>query len=268
MKIFSRAVDKRRSKYIAIGTRVLLIAIGILVMPRGFASEENNGVNYGDPTAVFKNFGVSHNGDGAIQTNLVYGQGKNVFQLDLTAQYRDRAGTENLGTKGMGYRARYFRVNDGLGFSMDVIGSHNQNADSTTAVGGVIYKINLTDRFSVFPMLSVGGMTSKAKADNQSYTSGIIQPALYALYAFDEGHWLYANPRYTHYTDTPSNVNDYYKYDQDMLDIELGGGYMLNEWSAAEFKIEHKVRNDTQKQHGHYLNRDDTISWLKYSIFW
>lgn len=53
MKIFSHAVGQRRSKYIAIGTRVLLIVTGLLVMPSGFASEENNGVNYGDPKAIF-----------------------------------------------------------------------------------------------------------------------------------------------------------------------------------------------------------------------
>lgn len=52
MRIFSHAVGQRRSKYIAMSIRVLLIVTGLLMLPSGFASAENNGVNYGDPMAV------------------------------------------------------------------------------------------------------------------------------------------------------------------------------------------------------------------------
>lgn len=249
----------------------LLLIAGMLITAGAYADEEqqvdkkdeqkvveqNENINYGDPTAVFKSFGVLHNLDGAAQANFIYGHGKNIVQVDLTSQYKDRKGKE--GTKGMNYRARYFYVDEGLGFSADIIGNHDKNVDSTLAVGGVIYKINVTDNFMVFPMLAAGYSHAKSKHSNEVSSTPVIQPGLYAMYAFDGGHWLYANPKMTHSFKDPKNA-DYQNYDKNQWEVEFGGGYMLNEWSSLEVKVEHKWANKTRKPNGARLNKDDTVA--------
>ena len=58
------------------------------------------------------------------------------------------------------YRFRYFKVNDGLGYSADVVGDRN----STTALVGAIYKFQVNDNISIFPMLNVGRKSIKDDA--------------------------------------------------------------------------------------------------------
>ncbi|GLP96036.1 hypothetical protein [Paraferrimonas sedimenticola] len=235
-----------------------------LLSANALAEEKKEDINYGDPTAVYKSVGVSVSNSNAVQGNLIYGAGKNVVMADLTSQYKDAK--KGDGSKGINYRARYFYVNDGLGASVDLIGTHNQNIDSTQAVAGLMYKMQITDNFMFFPMLNAGVQQDKYKIPgSETYQTGIIQPAFFAMYAFDEGHWLYLNPRYTIATNKREEVLEGDKFDAGTLQIELGGGYMLNEWSALEVKVEHTVANKTvtlgQKQ------KDDTVGWLKYSIY-
>ncbi|WP_234496690.1 hypothetical protein [Vibrio maritimus] len=255
----------------------LLSAIGLLVAFGAHAGDDTalekkqeptdkkEEINYGDPTAIFKSFGVLHNLDGGVQANIIYGHGKNYFQVDLTSQYKDQKGKE--GTKGFNYRARYFYVDEGLGFSGDIIGTHNQNTNSTMALGGIIYKINVTENFMVFPMLAAGYSHAKSKHSNEESSTPVVQPGLYAMYAFDGGHWLYANPKMTHEFRDPRNA-DYQKYDKNQWEVEFGGGYMLNDWSSLEVKVEHKWANKTRRPNASRLNKDDTVGWVKYAVFW
>ncbi len=119
----------------------------------------------------------------------------------------------------------------------------------------------------IFPMMGVGKTQVNNKigrADESS--SNIVQPGVYAMYAFDAGHWLYANPKMTHTLSKPNGFGAKDKYDANTWEVELGGGYMINDWSSAEFKIEHKFANNTSING--VKGKDDTTAWIKYAIYW
>ncbi|GLS83586.1 hypothetical protein [Paraferrimonas haliotis] len=218
------------------------------------ANEESKDVNYGDPTASFSTLGVSASKD-ATQINGMYGAGANIFQLDVTRQ--NKSG-EFSG------RGRYFRVTDGLGFSVDVLGDKH----SRTALGGLIYKFQVTDNIMIFPMLSAGATSAKgihavpelygnnAKADDSTKweTQGLVQAGVYAMYAFDAGHWLYANPKSTYLFKAKEYVNQ----------VEVGGGFMIAPQASIGFKVEHTM--DTKDAIGNKV-KADTVTWLQANYY-
>ena len=69
----------------------LLSAIGLLVAFGAHAGDDTalenkqeptdkkEEINYGDPTAIFKSFGVLHNLDGGVQANIIYGHGEKLL---------------------------------------------------------------------------------------------------------------------------------------------------------------------------------------------
>lgn len=196
-------------------------------------------INYGDPTASFSTLGVSRSGD-ATQLNGMLGFGSNIFQLDLGVA--DKKTTD--GKIDYNYRGRYFHVTDGLGFSVDVLGGR----DNTTALAGVIYKFQVTDNIMLFPMLSVG-RTSADEAGKETFKSTVYQAGLYGMYAFDAGHWLYANPKSTYVQQSKEYVNQ----------VEIGGGYMVTDVVSVGFKVEHTAETNTMKK--------DTTGWLQANYY-
>jgi hypothetical protein len=196
-------------------------------------------INYGDPTASFSTLGVSRSGD-ATQLNGMLGMGNNIFQLDLGIA--DKKTSE--GKLYYNYRGRYFHVTDGLGFSVDVLGDRN----STTALAGMIYKFQVTDNVMLFPMLSVG-RTAADEAGKQTFKSTVYQAGLYGMYAFDAGHWLYANPKSTYVQQAKEWVPQ----------VEIGGGYMVSDVVSVGFKVEHTAETK-------YLKKD-TTGWLQANYY-
>ena len=91
----------------------LLIGLALAGACSGaIANEQEESVNYGDPTASFSTLGVSAS-ENSTQLNGMVGLGSNIFQLDLG--FDNKSGDMN-------YRGRYFHVTDGLGYSVDVLG--------------------------------------------------------------------------------------------------------------------------------------------------
>ena len=120
------------------------------------------------------------------------------------------------------YRLRYFKVTDGLGYSVDVVGDRN----STTALAGAIYKFQVNDNISIFPMLSVGRTSIKDDVQlpalplNETYSSSnLAQAGVYAMYGFDAGHWVYVNPKATYIAAVKDTVTQ----------VEMGGGFMVSD---------------------------------------
>lgn len=183
--------------------------------------------------------GVSRSGD-ATQINGMLGMGNNIFQLDLgladKKTYDDKLDYN--------YRARYFHVTDGLGVSVDVLGDRN----STTALAGLIYKFQVTDNVMLFPMFSVG-RTSADEVGKETFKSTVYQAGLYGMYAFDAGHWLYANPKSTYVQQTKEWVPQ----------VEIGGGYMVSDVVSVGFKVEHTAETK-------YLKKD-TTGWLQANYY-
>ncbi|MCL9774146.1 hypothetical protein [Vibrio methylphosphonaticus] len=206
-------------------------------------SDSVEDINYGDPTASFSTLGLSRSGD-ATQINGMLGFGANIFQLDVGV-----ADKKTVDDKiAYNYRARYFHVTDGLGFSVDVLGDR----DSTTALAGMIYKFEITDNFLLFPMLSIGRThvdekNTHAVTDKQD--SNIYQAGLYGMYAFDARHWLYANPKST-YVQRASEW---------LTQIEVGGGYMVTDSVSVGFKVEHTAESD--------ISRKDTTGWVQANYY-
>lgn len=239
---------------------IVAIALSSLAFGAAAAHEApQENINYGDPTASFSTLGASRSNN-ATQINGMYGAGSNIFQLDLTRA--DKSGD-------ISYRGRYFHVTDGLGYSVDVIG----DKDSTAALGGIIYKIPLTDNVSIFPMLSAGVIKEKDTYTTKVVRDGkggyalnttknnngdtLIQGGLFALYAFDAGHWLYANPKVTRTFDAKATIPQ----------IELGGGYMVTESVSVGFKIEHTGKFDSGKGAQRVAVKADTVSWFQANYY-
>ncbi|MGF1748567.1 hypothetical protein [Vibrio cionasavignyae] len=225
------------------------IAIGTFASEKSETNHFNaltEDVNYGDPTASFTTLGVSRAGD-ATQLNGMLGLGNNIFQLDVGL-----ADKKTVNDKlDYNYRARYFHVTDGLGFSVDVLG----DTASTTALAGMIYKYQVTDNVLVFPMLSVGRTSADIKEQPTTNTlpyklnSTIYQAGLYGMYAFDAGHWLYANPKSTYIDHAREWV----------AQVEIGGGYMLSETISVGFKVEHTAESG--------ISLKDTTGWLQANYY-
>ncbi|RKF18095.1 hypothetical protein DBZ36_12730 [Alginatibacterium sediminis] len=188
-------------------------------------------VNYGDPTASFSTLGVSASKD-TTQLNGMMGLGANIFQLDLGAD--NKKGDVN-------YRGRYFHVTDGLGYSVDVLGDKN----STTALAGMIYKFQVTDNISIFPMASLGYTDTKAKGAN----STLAQAGVYAMYGFDDGHWVYANPKTTYHVKNKQFINQ----------VEVGGGLMVADKVSVGAKIEYTAKYGNQPE--------DTVAWIQANYY-
>ncbi|GGB00958.1 hypothetical protein [Agarivorans gilvus] len=223
-------------KKILIGLPMLLLA--------GTAMAEQS-VNYGDPTAQFTMGGVSRSSDRTQLNGVVgWGEGNMVF-VDLGLGDK-RTAEDKLDYD---YRLRYFKVNDGLGYSLDVVG----NADSTTTLAGGMYKFQLSDKVSVFPMLYGGYLDSKhaieVEGRDSFKNSAIAQAGLYAMYAFDGGHWLYANPKASYVARAKEFVPQ----------LEVGAGYMLSENSSLGLKLEHTVENK--------ISDKDTVGWISFSYY-
>ncbi|MPY24402.1 hypothetical protein [Shewanella sp. YLB-07] len=134
-------------------TSIIALSITALLTANvAMASESvEEHVNYGDPTASFSTVGLSGT-DRAGLINMMYGAGSHIFQLDIGYDKKKDVKDERTNV-----RARYFHVTDGLGYSVDVLGDANHQ----TVLGGLIYKFQLTDNISVFPMLSVGATQNK-----------------------------------------------------------------------------------------------------------
>ena len=242
------------------------LAIALCAMATGTFASENTEINhspvsaenlnYGDPTASFTTLGVSRSGD-ATQINGTLGLGDNIFQLDLGLADKNT----NDDKLDYNYRGRYFHVTDGLGFSVDVLGDRA----STTALAGMIYKFQVTDNILLFPMLSVGRTAVDVKEPlspgigingqptervlKHKLDSTVYQAGLYGMYAFDAGHWLYANPRSTYVQQAKEWVTQ----------VEVGGGYMVSDSVSVGFKVEHTAESD--------ISRKDTTGWVQANYY-
>ncbi|MEH6451822.1 MAG: hypothetical protein V7782_02160 [Psychromonas sp.] len=205
------------------------------------ATEQTEEVNYGDPTASFSTVGTSVS-ENTTQLNGMMGLGSNIFSLDLGVANKDNGGNE----KGdLSYRGRYFHVTDGLGYSVDVLGDKN----STTALAGAIYKFQVTDNISVFPMLSAGyTKTDTPKGENKN-ESGLGQVGIYAMYGFDAGHWVYVNPKSTYHIESKEFINQ----------VEAGGGIMVLDNVSVGAKLEYTAKSD-------YIP-EDTVGWIQANVY-
>ncbi|MFA0087346.1 hypothetical protein BCU70_03490 [Vibrio sp. 10N.286.49.C2] len=234
---------------------ILAIALTAITFGSVAAEAENaEDINYGDPTASFSTLGVSTSGD-KTQVNSMVGFGANIFQLDVTVD------NKNIRRDTTGYRARYFHVTDGLGVSVDVLGEMGSKS-STTALAGLIYKIPLNDNVMIFPMLSLGytdfGTPQPTSGENGDIKDGSVlyQGGIYAMYGFDAGHWLYANPKVTHIKETSANVPQ----------VEVGGGYMVSDSVSLGFKVEYTAEYKV-RQGSSQVNKADTVGWLQASYY-
>ncbi|WP_428775290.1 hypothetical protein [Vibrio sp.] len=220
------------------------------------ADVQEEKVNYGDPTASFSMLGGAVNKD-KVQLNTMYGMGEHIFQGDLG--YSTDKDTPS--DKKFDYRVRYFNVTDGLGFSADVLG----NADKTTAMGGMIYKFDLTPQAMVFPMLSLGRQFVHDGADKSTHVglnsdSNVAQVGVYAMYAFEAGHWLYANPKTTYVFEAEENINQ----------VEVGGGYMVADAASVGFKVEYtgEIKGTAKNGIGAgNTQKEDTVFWLNAATY-
>jgi hypothetical protein len=199
-----------------------------------------NDVNYGDPTASFSTLGVSRS-DNSTMLNFQAGFGSNIFQIDYG--FNDKFLSKDQNKEGnQNYRARAFHVTDGLGFSATIVGSHNANeTKSDAAFVCALYKFELTDNILLFPMLDFGRSYGKVRNNNGELVdnnSNIVQPGLYAMYAFDEGHWLYANPK-AQYNVTAKEW---------IPQAEIGGGYMVSDSISVGFRLDHTGESKISKQ--------------------
>ncbi len=216
--------------------KTLLAALICVTSATAFAQEmPNEEVNYGDPTASFSTLGVSGSKD-ATQVNGMIGLGSNIFSLDI--------GRQNKGGE-LNYRGRYFHVTDGLGYSVDVLG----DKDNTTALAGAIYKMQINDNISIFPMLSAGYTHSKDSVTAEKEGSALGQAGVYAMYGFDAGHWIYANPKTTYHVKSKEFINQ----------VEIGGGLMVADAVSIGAKVEHTAKG---KSHA-----ADTVTWLQANYY-
>ncbi|MCG9788446.1 hypothetical protein L1D61_14845 [Vibrio mediterranei] len=224
--------------------RILTASVlaGFLVHSVSIRAED---INYGDPTASFSSVGVSRSAD-TTQVNAMYGFGSNIFMGGINVS--DRGDTTA--------RGRFFHVTDGLGYSVDVIGTK----DSLLAVGGIIYKMELTNNIMVFPMLSAGVTSVDVQYTThnghwgdttykQIESDNLIQPGIYAMYAFDSGHWLYANPKSTYLTKAKEWVTQ----------AEVGGGYMISDNASVGFKVDFTAESK--------LTDANTVGWLQANYY-
>ncbi|MDN2480847.1 hypothetical protein [Vibrio agarivorans] len=216
----------------------LLLAFAIMSSCGIVYGQETETVNYGDPTASFSSLGVSGT-EGKFQVNGMVGLGKHIFQLDL--------GYDKDTDKG-NYRGRYFHVTEGLGYSVDVLG----DKDSTTGLAGVIYKMDITDNISLFPMASVGYTSAKDDKGAKS-ESALAQAGLYGMYAFDSGHWVYANPKAT-----------YHEQSKEWLpQFEVGAGYMIMDNASIGTKVEYTAESSKKG----LVKESDTVAWLQANYY-
>lgn len=181
-------------------------AIALVLLSGSVMAEDTN---YGDPTASYRGLGVQRTNDGT-QVSGVFGTGEHIASADF--------GLQDNG-KDYNYRVRYFNVDqdNGFGVSVDLLG----NNDSTGLLGGMVQKFALSDNVIIVPMLAAGMVTSDL----------VAQGGLYGMYAFDSGHWLYANPKTTYLSESKAWTKE----------LELGGGYMLTDVSSLGFKYETKT---------------------------
>ncbi|USD64262.1 hypothetical protein [Vibrio sp. SCSIO 43136] len=235
---------------------VTLAALSSGAMANEVPAQEEQ-VNYGDPTASFSTLGVSRS-DNATQLNMMVGAGANIYQLDLTAN--DHKFTK----ESMSYRGRYFHVTDGIGYSVDVLGDMKKNNASTTALAGMIYKFQVTDNVMVFPMLSAGythfgEKQSVLETGKDHNSSTLIQGGVYAMYGFDAGHWVYANPKVTRVSST----------EQTIPQVELGGGFMVADNASIGLKLEHtgKVQGKTLASELGEERKAETTTWIQANYY-
>ncbi|WP_407833141.1 hypothetical protein [Vibrio rotiferianus] len=71
---------------------------------------------------------------------------------------------------------------------------------TNTIMAGVVQKFQVTDAIIVVPMLYGGNTWMNAKVAGVKYNKDSLvgQAGVYAMYGFDAGHWLYANPKATY----------------------------------------------------------------------
>lgn len=220
---------------------VVLSLTALLSTNAVFATEAvKEEVNYGDPTASFSTLGLSANED-VTQLNGMMGVGSNIYSFDLN---------RNNHSGDLSGRVRYFHVTDGLGYSVDVIG----DADNQTVLGGLIYKFKINDNISIFPMLSAGGMQTKRPNENDKYDrSSLVQAGVFAMYGFDDGHWIYANPKTTYHVKDKQFINQ----------VEVGGGFMLFDNVSIGAKVEYTAERTTDLG----ILKADTVTWLQANYY-
>lgn len=243
--------------------KVLIMKKSILALiilatgSQAFANEKQaEKVNYGDPTASYSMLGGAVN-ENKVQLNTMVGLGEHIFVGDLG--YSTDKDTPS--DKKLDYRARYFNVTDGLGFSVDVLG----NTDKTTALGGMVYKFEVNPQLMVFPMASFGHQwvhdgTDKNTRKGINADSNLAQLGIYTMYAFEGGHWLYANPKSTYIVEGEQFLNQ----------VEVGGGYMVADAASVGFKIEYTDEIKGTAKNGIGTDskiESDTVFWLNAAMY-
>lgn len=186
----------------------------------GVDTQTESQVNYGDPTASYRGIGLQKSRD-SYQASGVFGFGEHIASFDLG---------KNTKANSWDYRARYFNVDkdNGFGWSVDAIGSYGKDMSSNGLLAGLVQKFEITDNIMLVPMLAAGVVYADDKTNHQKDSTWVAQPGLYALYAFDAGHWLYANPKSTYVHEAKSWS----------AELELGGGYMTSDCTSVGFKYE------------------------------
>ncbi|USD67854.1 porin family protein [Vibrio sp. SCSIO 43136] len=217
----------------------------IAVLSAPAFAEEAQDVNYGDPTASYTGLGMSRGAD-ATQFNGIYGMGSHIFTADVTVADKKDDLTGQVSARG-----RYFHVTEGLGYSLDIIG----NKAMTGAIAGAMYKFQVTPNIMLFPMAGIGYAATEFTYEDTkvSESSMMNQVGAYAMYAFDNGNWVYANPRTTYINEAKTRFNE----------VTLGGGMMIAPQASLGLKVEH-VLNDTALKMD---KKDATSVWVNANYY-
>ncbi|GLP95703.1 hypothetical protein [Paraferrimonas sedimenticola] len=207
-----------------------LIALGLFATAAtavNAAEQKEEQVNYGSPTAIYTSGGVSL-ADGHVQGNFNIGAGQHMFFADVGHKKTANPAT-GKSEHNIDYRARYFFLTESgkAGLSIESLGD---NFSNTTMAGGLL-AFNLTDAISIYPMAYVGKQTNKYAVTLEDGTSfkdsNVANVGLYAMYAFEAGHWLYANPRAMYVQEAKETVPQ----------LEAGLGYMVRDNMSVGLRV-------------------------------
>ncbi|MFA0605666.1 hypothetical protein AB4666_12930, partial [Vibrio amylolyticus] len=87
--------------------------------------------------------------------------------------------------------------------------------------------------------------------NNKVSESGLGQAGVYAMYGFDAGHWVYANPKTTYNVKSKEFLNQ----------VEVGGGFMVLDNASIGAKLEYTAENKK-------LNvKNDSVAWLQANVY-
>ncbi|EEX93778.1 hypothetical protein VIOR3934_00275 [Vibrio orientalis CIP 102891 = ATCC 33934] len=177
-------------------------------------------INNGDPLAARKSFGLSRAYD-ATRIRGAYGEDAHLFTLDF--------GFNNKRQRN--YQVEYTYLSDSdQGVSIEFLGSDGDDRNGFGSTVSYAQKLTLHDNVMIVPKVGIGSLFGRLKdgKTNTDADSVILKSSLHTMYSFDSGHWLYAKPQtaYINHANAWSS------------NLELGGGYMLNDHTSVGFKYD------------------------------